>query len=148
VEREVMIGGRKRQFHTYTARGASFTEVNDDGTISPTAAASSLPFAPELVAPALVAMREQYGPRLFGRYGFVDAFNPTLRQAIPVQHGVVDTTLGWFDTDYLGIDQGPILAMVANYRSGLVWKYMRKSPYLIRGLRRAGFRGGWLDQAR
>jgi len=42
---------------------------------------------------------------------------------------------------------GPIIAMLANYRSDLVWKYMRKSPYIIRGLRRAGFAGGWLDQA-
>jgi hypothetical protein len=55
--------------------------------------------------------------------------------------------VGWFDTDYLGIDQGPILAMIENYRSDLVWKTMRKSPYIVRGLRRAGFRGGWLDQA-
>jgi hypothetical protein len=90
-------------------------------------------------------MREAYGERLFGRYGFLDAFNPTLRVATPVQHGVVDTTLGWFDTDYLGIDQGPILAMIENHRSGLVWRTMRRNPHLVRGLRRAGFTGGWLD---
>jgi hypothetical protein len=53
---------------------------------------------------------------------------------------------GWFDTQYLGIDQGPLLAMVENHRSGLVWKYMRRSPYIRRGLERAGFSGGWLAQ--
>jgi hypothetical protein len=53
--------------------------------------------------------------------------------------------LGWFDTDYLGIDQGPIVIMLENHRSGLVWKTMRKNPYVVRGLCRAGFRGGWLD---
>jgi hypothetical protein len=53
---------------------------------------------------------------------------------------------GWYGTDYLGIDQGPILIMAENYRTGLVWRYMRKHPAIIRGLRRAGFTGGWLDQ--
>ena len=139
------IGGRARTFRTYSARGASFTNVEDDGTIAPTAAAGSIAFAPEVVVPALTAMRADYGERAFGRYGFLDALNPTLRIPIRVQHGVVDTTLGWFDTDYLGIDQGPILAMIENHRSGLVWRTMRRNPHLVRGLRRAGFTGGWLD---
>jgi hypothetical protein len=52
--------------------------------------------------------------------------------------------VGWFDTDYLGIDQGPIVAMLENYRSGFVWSLMRRSPYVAAGLRRAGFSGGWL----
>jgi hypothetical protein len=52
---------------------------------------------------------------------------------------------GWYDTDYLGLDQGPILAMVENYRSDLVWRVMRRNPHLRRGLERAGFTGGWLD---
>ncbi len=56
--------------------------------------------------------------------------------------------VGWFDTDQLGIDQGPIVAMIENYRSGLVWQTMRRNPHVIRGLKRAGFRGGWLDGAR
>ena len=147
VDREVRIGARVRQFHTYAARGASFNGGMDDGTLAPTAAGGSIAFAPEVVVPALAAMRDTYGERLFGRYGFVDAFNPTLKLLIKVQHGVVDTTLGWFDTDYLGIDQGPILAMTENLRSELVWKTMRKNPHIVRGLRRAGFRGGWLDAA-
>ena len=145
VNGTVEIGGRRRTFVTYTARGASFLRVEDDGTISPTAAAGSIAFAPEEVIPALMAMRDDYGERLFGRYGFLDALNPTLRVATRVQHGVVDTTRGWFDTDYLGIDQGPILAMIENYRSELVWKTMRRNRHIVRGLERAGFTGGWLE---
>jgi hypothetical protein len=139
--------GSARRFFTYAARGASFTEVRDDGTIAPTAAAGSIPFAPEFVIPALIGMRERYGNWLFGQYGFLDAFNPSFQFPVTVSQGRLVAGEGWFDTDYLGIDQGPILAMLANYRSDLVWKYMRKSPYIIRGLRRAGFSGGWLDQA-
>ncbi len=139
--------GASRRFFTYAARGASFNEVRDDGTIAPTAAASSLPFAPEVVLPALVAMRERYGEDLFGQYGFFDAFNPSFQYGGQATAGRVVAGKGWFDTDYLGLDQGPIVAMIANHRSDLVWRYMRRSPYLIRGLRRAGFRGGWLDRA-
>lgn len=143
------VNGTARRFFTYAARGASFTEPpRDDGTVVPTAVGGSLPFAPEITIPALLAMRERFGQWLFGQYGFLDAFNPTFRwENVPLRHGFVVPGVGWFDSDYLGIDQGPILAMSANFRSDLVWKYMRKSPYIVRGLRRAGFRGGWLDQA-
>jgi hypothetical protein len=148
VHNEVMIDGRKRQFETYWARGASFTEIQDDGTISPSAAGGSIAFAPEFVVPTLLSIRETYGKRVFGTYGFVDALNPTLRLPITVQHGRVDPALGWFDTDYLGIDQGPILLMIENYRSGLVWKTLRRHPAVIRGLRAAGFAGGWMDSVK
>jgi hypothetical protein len=140
------IDGRARTFHTYWARGAALGEINDDGTIAPTAAGGSIAFAPEVVVPTLMAMRRRYGEPLFGRYGFVDAFNPTLRAAGPaLHHGQIVEGLAWFDTDYLGIDQGPIVAMTENLRSGLVWRLLRRSPYVVRGLCRAGFRGGWLD---
>jgi hypothetical protein len=142
------IGGTAREFHTYWARGVSATERRDDGTIAPTAAVASVAFTPSVSIPAAVAMREQYGAIVFGQYGFFDAFNPTLqRTTAPVHHGKVDATLGWADTDYLGIDQGPILAMIENWRSEAVWKVMRTNPHVIRGLRRAGFTGGWLDAA-
>ena len=141
----VTAGGRAREFHTYEARGASFTRVSDDGTIAPTAAAGSIAFAPEVVIPTLVAMRSDWGEPLFGRYGFVDALNPTLDVPAALHHGRVVPGIGWFDTDYLGIDQGPILAMIENHRSGLVWNTMRRNPHIVRGLRRAGFTGGWLD---
>ena len=136
------IGGQTRQFHTYFARGASFTEIQDDGTIAPTAAGASVAFAPELAIPALLTMRRTYGTNLFSTYGFLDAFNPTFRGT--PQQGRVDPQAGWFDTDYLGIDQGPILAMLENYRTGLVWRVMRGNPHIVTGLCRAGFTGGWL----
>jgi hypothetical protein len=147
VDATLTVNGAPHQFFTYSARGASFTEVRDDGTIAPTAAGGAIPFAPEIAIPSLVTMRERYGDPLFGRYGFLDAFNPTFQLTGKATQGQVVAGKGWFDTDYLGIDEGPILGLLANYRSDLVWKYMRKSPYIIRGLRRAGFRGGWLDQA-
>jgi hypothetical protein len=140
------IGGRRRRFHTYAARGASFTDILDDGTIAPTAAGGSLPFAPEITIPVLVAMRERHGAQLFGKYGFLDAFNQTYPAGTPPREGHSIPGRGWYDDDYLGIDQGPILIMAENYRSGLVWRYMRRSPWIIRGLKRAGFTGGWLDR--
>jgi hypothetical protein len=84
---------------------------------------------------------------VFNTYGFVDAFNPTLNVDVPVQHGKVVPGVGWFDGDQLGIDQGPIVAMIENHRSGLVWKTMRRNPHVVRGLKAAGFTGGWLDAA-
>jgi hypothetical protein len=139
------IDGRSRTFHTYWARGVGLVEHCDDGTIAPTAAASSIAFAPEIAIPAIAAQKAYGGDRLYGRYGFFDAFNPTLRMPVKLQHGQLDPELGWFDTDYLGIDQGPIVALIENHRSELVWRTMKRNPHLVRGLRRAGFRGGWLD---
>ena len=147
VEGEFTIEDTQRHFHTYWARGASHIEVRDDGTISPSAAGGSIAFAPEIVIPTLQAIRNTYGEPVFSKYGFLDAFNPTFQLAVPVQHGKVVPGVGWFDTDYLGIDQGPILAMIENYRSGLVWNVMRKNPHVVRGLKAAGFSGGWLDGA-
>ena len=145
LDSTLTIGGSARTFHTYWARGAGTDELNDDGTLAPTAVGGSVPFAPEVTLPTLVAMRRAYGEPLFGQYGFVDAFNPTLRASVlPLHQGHIIPGAGWFDTDYLGIDQGPIIAMLENYRSGLVWRVMRRNPYVTRGLCRAGFRGGWL----
>ncbi len=144
LDAKLTLAGRAREFHTYQARGASHTNVTDDGTLCPSAAGGSIAFAPEICLPALMAMRERYGEHVFRRYGFVDAFNPTLDEAMKTQHGAVVPGVGWFDDDYLGIDQGPILAMIENWRSGLVWRVMRKNPHVRRGLLAAGFRGGWL----
>ena len=144
ANKTLTIGGRSRQFHTYMARGASSLEEPDDGTIAPTAAGGAVPFAPEIAIPALLTMRTTYGAKLFSTYGFLDAFNPTFTAAGQQETGTVDPQLGWFDVDYLGIDQGPILAMLENYRTGLVWRVMRTNPHIIRGLQRAGFTGGWL----
>ena len=141
----VVIDGMTRKFHTYTARGAAANDVRDDGTLAPTAPAGSIPFAPEITIPALVAMREKYGEDLFTHYGFLDSFNPTFQLNMKPQHGKVVPGIGWFDTDYLGIDQGPIIAMIENYRSDLIWKTMKNNPYIVAGLKKAGFTGGWLN---
>lgn len=145
---ELPYGGETRRFWTYAGRGVGADFVLDDGTIAPTAAGGSVPFAPEVAIAALRAMASRYGEPLYGRYGFVDAFNPSWNYPdTKLHHGRFVPGLGWFDTDWLGLDQGPILAMIENHRSGLVWKTMRKNPHLRRGLARAGFAGGWLDEA-
>lgn len=137
--------GREREFHDYRARGAGRMDGLDDGTIAPTAAAASLPFAPTEVTAALQAMHQRYGAQLYGEYGFLDAFNPSfVDERARLSNGRVVPGFGWVDTDYLGIDQGPIVAMIANHRNELVWRTMRRQAHLKRGLQRAGFSGGWL----
>ena len=89
------------RFHAYWARGAGPGAPTDDGTIAPTAAGGSVPFAPEVAIPTLMHMRERFGDRLYGQYGFKDAFN----LSYPAQSGSGE---GWFDDQYLAIDQGPI----------------------------------------
>ncbi|HEY0808712.1 MAG TPA: glucoamylase family protein, partial [Longimicrobiales bacterium] len=146
IDRELPYNNQNRRFWTYSARGASHTEVRDDGTLAPTAAGGSIAFAPEFAIRALRTMRDRYGAGLWGEYGFLDSFNPSFTFTdVKTQHGKVIPGLGWFDGDYLGIDQGPIVLMVENYRSELIWKHLKKSPYIIRGLQRAGFTGGWLS---
>jgi len=144
MDATITIDGRARTFHSYTARGATEGDVRDDGTIAPTAAASSIAFAPEIAIPAIREMSTRYGANLYSTYGFLDAFNPTLRGSEQLKHGRVIPAVGWFDIDYLGIDEGAVVAMIENYRSGLVWKVMRKNAHVVRGLKRAGFAGGWL----
>ena len=141
---QLSLNGVERTFSSYWARGSAFTRIADDGTITPSAAGGFIPFAPEISIPALKAMRATYGNLVYSTYGFVDAFNPSFTLPIPTPRGRVDGPRGWFDTDYLGIDQGPILAMIENYRTELIWTTMRRNPYLARGLERAGFSGGWL----
>jgi hypothetical protein len=138
------VDGRDVQFRRYWARGASSGDIRDDGTIAPTAAAGSLPFAPEIVLPALKEMQARHGARVFRRYGFIDAFNVTFAAAnLEPGIGAVHPD-GWFADDYLGIDQGPIVLMAENHRSGLVWAVMKRNQHIVRGLCQAGFTGGWL----
>jgi len=107
----------------YAAHGAPPPQ-NDNGTITPTAVAGSLPFAPEIVIPTLHHLYDTYGAQLFSTYGFKDAFN---------------LTANWWGTDYVGIDQGPIIIMIENYRTGNVWRRFWTNPDIQRGLQRAGF---------
>lgn len=145
LDRSLTLDGRELHFHTYWARGVARGDVRDDGTLAPTAAGGSIPFAPEAAIAALRTMRQRFGEHLYGRYGFLDAFNPTLKTPVPTRRGTVVPGVGWFATDYLGIDQGPIVLMIENHRSGLIWETMKENPHILRGLCRAGFRGGWLD---
>jgi hypothetical protein len=94
----------------------------------------SLPFAPEIVLPAIRHIREQY-PRIRRGYRVPSGLNPTLTTGDP---------FGWTSEGYFGLDQGLIVLMIENYRSQLIWKLMRHCPYIRAGLRRAGFAGGWL----
>jgi hypothetical protein len=141
------IDGVEREFFSYSARGP---DDRDDGTIAPTAMAASIAFEPQLVMAGLAAMHRRYGAAIYAQYGFLDSFNPTLTE-VPagrtLLHGRLVPGYGWVNGDYLGIDQGPIVAMIANYRDAMIWRRMRGSRPVIDGLRMAGFAGGWLDSA-
>jgi hypothetical protein len=139
--------GVDRQFLDYSARGVGLIDTRDDGTLAPTAAAASLPFLPAEATAAVQTMHQRYGTHIYGRYGFLDAFNPSFTDATAkLSDGRVAPGFGWVATDYLGIDQGPIVAMIANHREDLIWRTLRGSAHIRRGLRRADFRGGWLDR--
>jgi hypothetical protein len=97
---------------------------HDRGVVSPTAALASLPYWPEAALRALRHFRFGLGERIWGRYGFTDAFNETA---------------GWYATSYLAIDQGPILCMLENHCSGLLWRLFMSCPEVRRGLDRLGF---------
>jgi hypothetical protein len=142
-----IFNNEERGFFTYAARGTAATHVLDDGTIAPTAAVGSIAFAPEIVIPTIRAFRVRFGESLYQKYGFLDAVNPSFTFTdVPLRHGQIIPGVGWVDTDYLSIDQGPIVAMIENYRSGLIWKLMQRHPHVRRGLERAGFTGGWLAE--
>ena len=129
------VKGRERRFFGYLARGVP--DGPDDGTIAPWAVVASLPFAPELVLPALQHFDDR-NLRVTNTYGYKATFNPTFP-------GESADAQGWVSPWHLGLNQGPIVLMIENYRSGLLWRLMRQCPYLVHGLRRAGFSGGWLE---
>jgi hypothetical protein len=97
---------------------------NDDGTISPTAALSSMPYAPQEALQAARHFLNAQGEKVWGRFGFVDAFCEAR---------------DWFADTYLAIDQGPIIIMIENYRSGLLWKLFMKAAEVQAGLRALDF---------
>ena len=132
------IDGVKRRFFDYVARGSP--DGPDDGTLAPWAVVASLPFAPEIVLPTIRRIDEM-GVGRNGPYGFAATFNPTFPANTP-------DPCGWVSPRNFGLNNGPIVVMIENFRSGLFWETFKKSPYLVRGLRRAGFRGGWLGKSR
>ncbi len=109
----------------------AFSPTNDEGTISPTAALSAFPYAPEYSMKALKHFYYDLGDSLFGKYGFKDAFNESRN---------------WYAQSYLAIDQGPIVCMIENYRSGLLWKLFMSCPEIHEGLRKLDFHSPYLDQ--
>ena len=128
------IDGIERSFFDYVARGAPFGP--DDGTIAPWAVMASLPFAPEIVLPTVRHLQETY-PQASGEYCFRCSFNLTFPHE-------ADAGAGWTSPYHFGINLGPVVLMCENYRSGLLWRLMRACPYIVTGLRRAGFSNGWL----
>jgi hypothetical protein len=130
-------GNIERQFYGYVARGVPFGP--DDGTLAPWAVVASLPFAPEIVLPALRHFRDAY-PEVLSEHGLLTSFNPSFDTGDRAHHG-------WLSPEHLGLDQGPVVLMIENFRSGLLWRLMRECPAIVTGLRRAGFRKGWLGSS-
>jgi hypothetical protein len=133
------VGGKTRRFWDYRARGVPWGP--DDGTLTPWAVVASLPFEPELVVRTLEEIDREY-PEMNSELGYKCSFNPTFRDRSSSSKGS-----GWIAVGHYGIDQGPVVLMIENYRSGMIWNLMRRCPYVVRGLGRAGFRGGWLTEA-
>ncbi len=129
------LDGIERQFFDYVGRGVPYGP--DDGTIAPWAVVTSLPFAPEIVLPAIDYLLNEVDLDVGNPYGFKATFNPTYPHK---SHN----PYGWTSPWHYGINQGPINPMIENYRTGLIWQLMRTCPYIVNGLRRAGFTGGWL----
>jgi hypothetical protein len=108
---------------TYNGYNAH-SPTNDFGTITPTAALSAFPYTPDYSMQALKHFYNSLGDKLWSEYGFVDAFNETKN---------------WYADSHLAIDQGPIIVMIENYRSGLLWKLFMSCPEIQKGLKRLGF---------
>ena len=146
LDSTLTVDGRSRVFHTYWARGAASDEIRTTTARScrrrpagrsPSRPRSSLPAlsrcAPATARPVrTVRLRRRVQP---------DAAERAVRQ---LHHGRIVDGLAWFDTDYLGIDEGPIVAMAENWRTGMIWSLMRRDAAVVRGMCRAGFTGGWL----
>ena len=126
------VAGRRQAFYGYAARGVPYGP--DDGTIAGSSTLSSLVFAPEIVLPAVRSLAAR-GRGDAGEFVRASGFNPTVSEAGPD---------GWISEGVYGLDQGMIVLMIENYRSGLLWQLGRGNPCIRTGLRRAGFRGGWL----
>jgi hypothetical protein len=102
---------------------------NDLGVITPTAALSAFPYTPQYSMQALKHFYTDLGAKIWGEYGFVDAFSEQRN---------------WYAKSYLAIDEGPIVVMIENYRSGLLWKLFMNCPEIQTGLKKLGFESPWL----
>jgi hypothetical protein len=122
----------RRRLFGYVARGVPYGP--DDGTLGGWAALASLPFAPKIALCAARNMLQRY-PEMLSDQQYASSFNPTLAGA---DRGA------WVSAGHFGLDQGIVVMMIENHRTQLIWRLMRDCPYVGTGLRRAGFRGGWL----
>jgi len=129
------VNGVRRQFFGYLARGVP--NGPDDGTLSPWGVAASLPFAPAIVLPTIDYFIHTNKLKANNPYGFKANFNPTYPEK-------TTNPFGWVSPDHCGLNQGPIILMVENHHTDMLWSLMRSCPYIVNGLRRAGFAGGWL----
>ncbi|MEP7096391.1 MAG: glucoamylase family protein [Dokdonella sp.] len=130
-----VIDGVPREFFGYVARGVP--DGPDDGTVAPWGVVASLPFAPEIVLPTIASLRRLH---LGGshQYGYKTVFNPTFQDP-------GGSKSGWVSPAFCGLNQGPIVIMIENFRSELVWQLLRGCGPIVAGLKAAGFSGGWLD---
>ncbi|HUF22406.1 MAG TPA: glucoamylase family protein [Burkholderiales bacterium] len=126
------LTSERRRLFGYTARGVPYGP--DDGTLGGWAPLASLPFAPEVALSAARNMLQRY-PEMLSQQRYASSVNPTLARG--------DRST-WVSEGHFGLDQGIIALMIENYRSGLIWRLMRDCLHVRNGLRRAGFRGGWL----
>jgi hypothetical protein len=131
----ISVDGIERQFFGYVARAVP--NGPDDGTVAPWAVVASLPFAAEIVLPAIEHFIHRLKLKESNPYGFRATFNATYP-------GSSESACGWVSPWHFGLNQGPVVLMIENYRSGLFWKLTRGCAYICAGLRRAGFTGGWL----
>jgi hypothetical protein len=130
------IDAIEREFYGYKARGAPFGP--DDGTLAPWAVVASLPFAPDIVLPTIEYLNTLQ-LRVDNPYGFKATFNPTFPEK-------KDGNQSWVSQWHYGLNQGPIVMMIENYHSAMTWELMRNHAYIKKGLKRAGFKGGWLEE--
>ena len=130
-DREMPSDGRDRRFFGYMSRGVPYGP--DDGTIAPWAMLATLPFAAEAALAGTRRLLEIY-PQVCRQDRFSSGFNPTLR----------GNAGGWLSEGWYGLDQGLLVMMIENHRTGLIWEIVRHCGYVRDGLKRAGFEGGWL----
>jgi hypothetical protein len=123
--------GKDRRFFGYMSRGVPYGP--DDGTIAPWGMLATLPFGAEAALAGTRHLLKLY-PEICHQDRFSSGFNPTLR----------DNASGWLSEGWYGLDQGLLVMMIENHRTGLVWELMRHCGYVRDGLKRAGFEGGWL----
>lgn len=123
---------KRRPLLGYAARGVPYGP--DDGTLAAWAAPASLAFAPDVALSAMRSMHRRY-PEILSAQRYASSFNPTLASA---------DGRAWVSAGHFGLDQGIVALMIENHRTQLIWRLMRDCPFIVRGLRRAGFRSGWL----